>query len=97
MVVDIRFGNFEFLNEKLTRAEIDIGLRMLAGQTRKEIAADRGVSHRTVDGQIERIMRRFRVGAGPHLLAYLFVYLMHHGIIDTVPAEVLFPMKSGKA
>jgi DNA-binding CsgD family transcriptional regulator len=54
---------------KLTRAEVDVAERVIAGATVREIARERGVSERTASNQLAQIYAKLEVHSRHEFLA----------------------------
>ena len=57
------------LPEVLSRAEREVALEMIAGQTNRQIAAGRGTSVRTVANQVNAILRKTGASSRAELIA----------------------------
>jgi DNA-binding CsgD family transcriptional regulator len=57
------------LPESLSRAEREVALEMIAGQTNRQIAAARGTSVRTVANQVNAILRKTGASSRAELIA----------------------------
>jgi DNA-binding CsgD family transcriptional regulator len=54
---------------KLTRAELDVAERVIAGATMRDIARERGVSERTASNQLGQIYAKLQIHSRHELLA----------------------------
>jgi DNA-binding NarL/FixJ family response regulator len=65
--------------EQLTSRERQVLLGIVRGHTNKQIAADLGISHRTVETHRESLMRKLQI----HTVAELTRFAMENGIVET--------------
>lgn len=59
------------LPDVLTPAEGDVAARLIRGESRRSIAAARGVSAHTVDSQIRTLLEKLGAGSASELVARL--------------------------
>ena len=65
--------------EQLTSRERQVLLGIVQGRTNKQIAADLGISHRTVETHRESLMRKLQI----HTVAELTRFAIENGIVQT--------------
>jgi two-component system, NarL family, nitrate/nitrite response regulator NarL len=73
---NVRGSKKSFIDETLTRRELDVLVRLADGLTNKEIAKELFVSVRTVEAHRERIMQKLNISS----VAGLTKYAITHGI-----------------
>jgi len=67
--------------ELLTARERDVLLRVARGRTNREMAAELGISVRTVEAHRDSLMRKLRI----HTVAGLTRFAMEHGLFEGAP------------